>query len=75
MSSIHLTSYRETPSHASAGEAPRNLIIQATRTLRRWLSRVHQRTSLTELDDYLLEDIGKTRAQVEAEIRKPFWRA
>jgi uncharacterized protein YjiS (DUF1127 family) len=75
MSSIHITHYRGTPSHAVAGEVSRSLVIRANRTLRRWLSHAHQRASLTDLDDHLLRDIGKTRAQVEAEIRKPFWRA
>jgi len=40
-----------------------------------WLNRTHQRACLTDLDDHLLMDIGKTRAEIETEIRKPFWRA
>ena len=33
------------------------------------------RRTLAELDDYLRHDIGLTRADVEQELLKPFWRA
>jgi uncharacterized protein YjiS (DUF1127 family) len=39
-----------------------------------WLERVHQRRHLAMLSDHMLKDIGLTRADVEAEISKPFWR-
>ncbi len=32
-----------------------------------------QRRALAALDDRLLDDIGLTRAQAEAEVRKGFW--
>jgi uncharacterized protein YjiS (DUF1127 family) len=35
--------------------------------------RVRQRRQLAELNDYMLRDIGLTRADVSAETRKPFW--
>ncbi|MEE9596905.1 MAG: DUF1127 domain-containing protein [Acidiferrobacterales bacterium] len=40
-----------------------------------WNDRSRQRRHLLELSDHLLRDIGVTRAEVEAEAGKPFWRA
>ena len=39
-----------------------------------WLERAHQRRHLAMLSDHMLKDIGLTRADVEAESSKPFWR-
>jgi len=36
--------------------------------------RSRQRRRLAELSDYMLRDIGLTRADVAGETRKPFWR-
>lgn len=36
--------------------------------------RWRQRQALSRLDDHLLKDIGISRADVEQEITKPFWR-
>jgi uncharacterized protein YjiS (DUF1127 family) len=35
--------------------------------------RARQRRQLAELDDYMLRDIGLTRADVASEISKSFW--
>jgi uncharacterized protein YjiS (DUF1127 family) len=40
-----------------------------------WRRRVLIRNELITLNDSDLRDIGWTRAEVEAERRKPFWRA
>lgn len=40
-----------------------------------WYERSRQRSHLVELPDYLLRDIGVTRAEIEIEAAKPFWRA
>ena len=40
-----------------------------------WLDRMHQRRHLAQLSDHMLKDIGLTRADVEAEVSKPFWEA
>lgn len=40
-----------------------------------WLERARQRRELRQLSDHMLKDIGLTRADVEAEAAKPFWRA
>ena len=41
--------------------------------LQAWAERLRQRRDLRELDDWLLEDIGVTRQQADAESHKPFW--
>ncbi len=51
----------------------RLLLERARRTLRLWRSRARQRHELIELPPHLLFDVGLTRADVEAEARKPFW--
>jgi uncharacterized protein YjiS (DUF1127 family) len=43
--------------------------------LREWQRRIRIRHELTTLSDRDLNDIRWTRAEVEAEARKPFWRA
>ena len=40
-----------------------------------WLDRHAQRQELAELDDHMLHDVGLSRADVEREVAKPFWRA
>lgn len=40
-----------------------------------WQERARLRRKLSELDDRLLRDIGLSRADIEPEVRKPFWRA
>ncbi|HSA82406.1 MAG TPA: DUF1127 domain-containing protein [Geminicoccaceae bacterium] len=39
-----------------------------------WAERARQRRQLAELNDYMLHDIGLTRADVAGETGKPFWR-
>jgi uncharacterized protein YjiS (DUF1127 family) len=39
-----------------------------------WQERRRQRDQLQRLDDRLLKDIALTRADIEREIRKRFWR-
>jgi uncharacterized protein YjiS (DUF1127 family) len=39
-----------------------------------WFERARQRRHLSELSDHMLKDIGLSRADVEAEAAKPFWR-
>lgn len=43
-----------------------------------WRWRIHSRWDLEQksrADPHLIDDIGLTRRQVEAEIAKPFWQA
>ncbi|MFQ5545373.1 MAG: DUF1127 domain-containing protein [Acidiferrobacterales bacterium] len=39
-----------------------------------WWDRTRQRQHLLQLDDRLLKDVGLTRADVERETAKPFWK-
>lgn len=39
-----------------------------------WQDRARQRRQLAVMDNRLLRDIGLTRADVAAEMAKPFWR-
>jgi uncharacterized protein YjiS (DUF1127 family) len=40
-----------------------------------WQDRARQRNRLGEMDDHLLRDVGLSRADLEHEAAKPFWRA
>jgi uncharacterized protein YjiS (DUF1127 family) len=40
-----------------------------------WQQRARDRRQLESLSDYMLRDIGLTRADVYAEASKPFWRS
>lgn len=40
-----------------------------------WLQRDRDRRTLQALDDRLLRDMGISRADVEHEVAKPFWRS
>jgi uncharacterized protein YjiS (DUF1127 family) len=57
--------------HAARG---RELLHKGTETLLTWLERAHQRRHLRMLSDHMLHDIGLSRADVESEAGKPFWR-
>lgn len=39
-----------------------------------WFERHHQRKQLARLEPRMLRDIGLDAEQVQAEIRKPFWK-
>ena len=40
-----------------------------------WAERRRARNRLYQMPDYMLHDIGVSRAEVETEYQKPFWRA
>ena len=40
----------------------------------KWRERSRQRHALLRLDDRMLRDIGLSRADVDCEASKPFWR-
>ena len=54
---------------------PRGWFASAFEQALAWLERARQRRELRQLSDHMLKDIGLTRADVEAEAAKPFWRA
>ena len=43
------------------------------RTISTWRQRSLQRATLSELDEFGLRDIGRSRSEVAAECRKWFW--
>ncbi|WP_439815830.1 DUF1127 domain-containing protein [Zavarzinia sp. CC-PAN008] len=43
------------------------------RLLQTWIIVARQRRHLAGLNDHLLKDLGLSRADVEAEVRRPFW--
>ena len=51
-----------------------HLYRHAADAIRAWRTRLVMRHSLRELDDRMLRDVGLTRADVERELSKPFWR-
>jgi uncharacterized protein YjiS (DUF1127 family) len=50
-------------------------IVSAMDTVLDWQDRARQRHNLLAMDDHLLRDIGVSRADLENEAAKPFWRA
>ncbi len=42
--------------------------------LLRWQRRFEDRNYLSHMNEAMLRDIGMTRAEVDQESRKPFWR-
>ena len=56
------------------GSAAAELLPAAIDLLLSWMDLARQRRALQVLDDHLLKDIGLSRADVEAETSKPFWR-
>jgi len=51
-----------------------NPIRTVTELVAAWRTRHAWRLDLRRLDDHMLQDIGLSRADAEAEIAKPFWR-
>ena len=63
---------------SSGGEnSAAGLIRRWRHTIARWIARSRQRRALREIaertDDYLLKDIGVSRAEAFREADKPFW--
>lgn len=51
-----------------------SLLQRALDRLLEWQQRSHQRQQLGQLSDSMLADIGLSRADVDLELSKPFWR-
>jgi uncharacterized protein YjiS (DUF1127 family) len=61
--------------HLPAHLVARGWFANASEQALAWLQRARQRRQLQQLGDHMLKDIGISRADVEAEVAKPFWRA
>lgn len=55
-------------------ELPSSRFSRLWSRLEAWRERARQRRELRTLSDRLLKDIGTTRAHVEYEAKKAFWR-
>ena len=51
------------------------LLVRFVDIILDWQERAQQRRHLSGLDDHLLNDIGISRSDVDAESTKPFWKA
>ena len=65
------------PNRASApgefGSARTSRARSLLRSILTWLERARQRQALLALDDWVLKDIGLSRADAMHESDKPFW--
>jgi uncharacterized protein YjiS (DUF1127 family) len=64
------------PASAPRGRSPASFGFRAASLLRHvlaWSERIRQRRALLTLDDWMLRDIGVSRADVMRECDKPFW--
>jgi uncharacterized protein YjiS (DUF1127 family) len=50
------------------------LLARGLDVLHTWQQRYRGRRALLQLDDWLLKDLGYSRAAAAREARKPFWR-
>ena len=50
-------------------------LARTVNAVRVWRRRMRDRTELARWDDRSLSDAGTSRAAVDFELRKPFWRA
>jgi uncharacterized protein YjiS (DUF1127 family) len=71
MTSLPLVSTSFAPSSPLAPS--RSLFVSGWATVQTWLARSRSRNALAELDEFMLKDIGLTRADVVMETRKSFW--
>jgi len=53
---------------------PSSLLLRVADTLFEWRERRRQRRHLAMMDNHMLHDIGLSRADVDQEVTKPFWR-
>ena len=63
------------PTAASFGEILFEAAARTLGTLLSWQARDRQRRALAQLDARMLNDVGRLRAEVDLELRKPFWHA
>lgn len=50
-------------------------LVTLINRIQEWSERRRTRGHLYQMPDYMLHDIGVSRADVETEYQKPFWRA
>jgi len=62
-------------SHLSPRPALAPLLARAAGTLRAWRKRAREKRMLAELGERDWHDMGLSRSDIDAELRRPFWRA
>ncbi|WP_417783184.1 DUF1127 domain-containing protein [Terasakiella pusilla] len=50
-------------------------VLQLVTLLWTWHERSRQRFKMRQMSDDILKDIGRSRADIEKEAQKPFWKA
>ena len=61
--------------HVSLVERVSAATLHSVTVLETWSERFHQRRALRELSDHLRQDLALSKADIEAEAEKPFWKA
>ncbi|MGH6886768.1 MAG: DUF1127 domain-containing protein [Geminicoccales bacterium] len=75
MTSIRLGASYATLAGRTRSHRPAGALWSQVAVLLTWLERTRQRRQLGQLSPHMLKDIGLSRADVEAEVTKPFWQA
>lgn len=57
-----------------AFRTPSSIFLRVVEMLFEWRERRIQRRHLAMMDHHMLHDIGLSRADVDQEVTKPFWR-
>ena len=55
-------------------QGPRGAVTGIFTLLLAWQERTEERLRLQQISDHTLRDIGLSRADIDQEVRKPFWR-
>ena len=61
--------------HVSFFERVSAATLRGITVLETWGERAHQRRALRELSGHLMQDLALSKADIEAEAEKPFWKA
>jgi uncharacterized protein YjiS (DUF1127 family) len=69
------TTFMRSSGQSQAAQLRGEAVGEAIDTVTLWQARRRARQQLADLSDQMLQDIGITRADVEREYGKPFWRA
>jgi uncharacterized protein YjiS (DUF1127 family) len=69
-----LTNYQALPRLTAVSPRHRTVTAGLAAQFRLWRRRIRERRALAEFTDRDLRDIGVTRADVQNELAKPFWR-
>jgi uncharacterized protein YjiS (DUF1127 family) len=67
--------WNESHQHSTRGTAANGVMMVFLRGIAESFRRARQRRDLALLSEHSLRDIGLSRADVDIEITKPFWRA